>query len=150
MGKKIQHGKHYPLSRSYNSSLSHRTNKCKAVLVIRDILVRMRRSVPLWLTDPDPAPFFSDFKDAKKIIYFFHIFFLLTYPQAHYLRSLIYCFKDKFCVKILFCKHYFSLLNTFLRKGKDPDPFLWLTDPDPGDPKTCGSCGSGSRSATLI
>jgi hypothetical protein len=26
----------------------------------------------------------------------------------------------KFCVKILFCKHYFSPLNTFLRKRKDP------------------------------
>jgi len=32
---------------------------------------------------PDPAPFFSDFKDAKKL--FFSIFFLITYPQAHYL-----------------------------------------------------------------
>ncbi len=28
-----------------------------------------------------------------------------------------------------------------MRKGKDPDPNpdLWLMDPDPGDPKTCGS-----------
>ncbi len=40
----------------------------------------------------------------------------------------------KFRVKILFCKHYF-------RKGKDPepDPYLWLMDPDPGGPTTCGS-----------
>ncbi len=37
----------------------------------------------------------------------------------------------KFCAKILFCKHYFSPLNTFMRKGKDPDPYLWLMDPDP-------------------
>ncbi len=36
----------------------------------------------------------------------------------------------KFCVKILFRKHYFSLPNTFMRKGKDPEP-----DSDP-DPKT--------------
>ncbi len=28
--------------------------------------------------------------------------------------------------KILFGKHYYSLLNTFMRKGKDPAP-----DPDP-------------------
>ncbi len=28
----------------------------------------------------------------------------------------------KFCVKILFCNHYFSPLNTFMRKGEDPDP----------------------------
>ncbi len=54
---------------------------------------------------------------------------------------------QKFCVNILFCKHYFSPLNTFLRKGKDPDPYLWLMDP--GGPKTCGSCGSGSGSPTL-
>jgi hypothetical protein len=25
-----------------------------------------------------------------------------------------------------------------MRKGKDPDPFLRLMDPDPGGPKTCG------------
>ncbi len=51
---------------------------------------------------------------------------------------------------MLFCRHYFGPLNTFMRKGKepdpDPDPHLWLLDPDPdsGGPKTCGSCGSGS------
>ncbi len=26
----------------------------------------------------------------------------------------------------------------------EPDPYLWLTDPDPDSPKTYGSCGSGS------
>jgi hypothetical protein len=35
--------------------------------------------------DPDPTldttPFFGDFKGAKKI---FFIFFLITYPEAHY------------------------------------------------------------------
>jgi hypothetical protein len=39
----------------------------------------------------------------------------------------------KFCVKILvFCKRYFSPLNTFMRKGKDPDP-VWggPKNPDP-------------------
>ncbi len=78
---------------------------------------------------------------------FFFIFFLITYQQAHYLQSLTYCFKEKFCVKIKFSKHYFSLLNTFMRKGKDPapelNPYIWLRDPDLGGPKTCGSCGSG-------
>jgi hypothetical protein len=37
----------------------------------------------LLLMDPDPIPFFSDFKDAKKNCQFF----LLTYPQAFYLQS---------------------------------------------------------------
>jgi hypothetical protein len=52
---------------------------------------------------------------------------------------------------MLFYKHYFSPLNTFMRKEKDPDPYLRLMDP--GGPKTCGSetgsipltNGSGSR-----
>ncbi len=28
----------------------------------------------------------------------------------------------KFSVNILLCKHYFGPLNTFIRKGKDPEP----------------------------
>ncbi len=106
----------------------------------------------LWLMDPapDPTPFFSDLEDAKKII-FFLIFFLITYPQAHYLESYKLVFCQNFCVKILFCKHYFSPLNTFMRKGKDldpdPDPYLWLMDPE--GPKICRS-GTGSGSPTLI
>jgi hypothetical protein len=28
----------------------------------------------------------------------------------------------KFCVKIIFCKHYLSPLHSFIRKGKDPEP----------------------------
>jgi hypothetical protein len=42
--------------------------------------------------------------------------------QAHYLQSLKFKFLLKFCVKILFYKHYFSPFNAFMRKGKDPDP----------------------------
>jgi hypothetical protein len=69
--------------------------------------------------DPDPIPFFSDFKDVKKLFFFLHIF---SYNQAHYLQSQKLNFLLKYCVKILFCNHYFSQLNTFMRKGKDPDP----------------------------
>ncbi len=69
---------------------------------------------------PDPTPFFIDFKDAKKD--FFSCFFLITCPQAHHLQSQKFNFLLKFCVKILFCRHYFSPLNTFMRKGKEPDP----------------------------
>jgi hypothetical protein len=76
--------------------------------------------------DPDPTPFFSEFKDAKKIIYF--IFLLITYQQAHHCQSRKLNFLLKFCVEILFCKHYFSQFNTFMRKGKDPDPYLPLNN----------------------
>ncbi len=27
-----------------------------------------------------------------------------------------------------FYRHYLSPLNTFMRKGKDPDPYLWLME----------------------
>jgi hypothetical protein len=96
--------------------------------------------------DPDPTPFFINFKDARKNILFF-IFFLITCPQAYHLQSKKFNFLLKFCVKILFCRHYFSQLNTYMRKGKDPDPHLLImdSDPDPGGPKTCGS-----RSLTLM
>jgi hypothetical protein len=40
--------------------------------------------------------------------------------------------KIKFFANILFCYHYFSPLNTFLRKGKDPEP-----DPDPQQYQVC-------------
>ncbi len=67
-------------------------------------------------------------------------FFLITYPQAHYLQS----------EKLNFWKHFFSnfiLQALFMRKGKDPDPdpYLWLIDPDPGGQKQ-----SGPRSPTLV
>jgi hypothetical protein len=34
---------------------------------------------------PDPTPLFRDFKDAKKT-FFPPYYFLLTYPQAHFLQ----------------------------------------------------------------
>jgi hypothetical protein len=123
------------------------------VLGILDILlrIRIRGSVPLTYRSRSDYRYFLQWLSGwrKKILYFF----LTTFPQvqAHYLQSLTSCFKEKFCVKILFCKHYFSPLNVFIRNGKDlgPEqhPYLWLTDSDPGGPKTCGS---GSRCPTLV
>ncbi len=80
----------------------------------------------LWLTDPDPTPFFSDFKDAKKEKKY--IFFLITYPEAHYLHSLVYCFID----------------NKWLQALFQSAQHLYEKEKDPGGPKTCGSCRSGS------
>ena len=82
----------------------------------------------LWLMDPDPTqdptPFFSQI-------------FVLNLNCRHIVFSLknfsilkINFFAKIFCVKILLCKHFFTPLNTFMRKGKDPepDPYLWLMD----------------------
>jgi hypothetical protein len=62
-------------------------------------------SAPYPEPTPDPTPFFSD--------HHMHIFFSLKH----------FNFMLKFCVKILFCKHYFSPFNIFKKKGKDPDPY---------------------------
>jgi hypothetical protein len=51
---------------------------------------------------PDPSPFFSDFKDAKKI--FFVIFFSNNLP-AGILSSVL---KIKFYAKIFVLKFYFA------------------------------------------
>ncbi len=52
-----------------------------AVLGIRDIW----GADPDPYLSPDPTPFFCDFKDAKNSV--LYIYFLITYPQAHYLQS---------------------------------------------------------------
>ncbi len=55
----------------------------------------------------------------------------------------------EFCFKFYYAG-IISVRSTHLwEKGKDP--YLWLMDPDPepGNTKTCGSCGSGSGSPTL-
>ncbi len=68
----------------------------------------------------DPTPFF---KAAKKI---FLLIFSHNMLQAHHLQSKKFNFLLKFCVKMLLCRHYFSTLNTIMRKGKDPDPDPYL------------------------
>ncbi len=69
-------------------------------------------------------------KDSK---IFVHTFFLwLTRRHIIFsLKNLI--FSQNFVLKSLFCKHYFSRLNTFMKKGKDlePDAYIWPMDPDP-------------------
>ncbi len=52
-------------------------------------------------------------------INFSFIFFSYNLPAGNpYLRSLIFCFKDKFFANILFCNNFFSPLKTYEeRKG---------------------------------
>ncbi len=84
----------------------------------------------LWLMDPDLSPTpFSQWLQGCKTKSFFLKFFSYNLPTGTLSSVLKFFFLLlKFCVKILFCKHYFSPLNTFMRKGKDPDPdsYLWL------------------------
>jgi hypothetical protein len=76
----------------------------------------------------DPNPFFLDFKNEKKNF----LFCLITFPQALDLKSKKFNFLLQYCVKFLFCRHYFSALNILIRMRKDPDPepYLCLLDPD--------------------
>jgi len=68
---------------------------------------------------PDPTPFFIDLKDAKKYLFFF-IFFSYNLPTGTSSQPK----KINFLLK--FCRHYLSTLNTFMRKGKDPEPNPYL------------------------
>ncbi len=117
----------------HKGSIESRQNwRFSSVMGIRDILVRIRIQLRI--------RFLSELILRIQKKYFFHIF-LITCPQAHHFQYEKFIFLLEFCVKILFCRHYFSQLNTFIRKGKDPepDPDHWLMDPDPGGPKICGS-----------
>jgi hypothetical protein len=60
--------------------------------------------------DPDPTPFSIDLKYAKKIV--FSIFFSHNLPTGASFQSKKLNFLLKFCVKMLFCRHYFNPLNT--------------------------------------
>jgi hypothetical protein len=89
----------------------------KSLLGIRDILVRIptadqRIRIRLLSSVTIRMQFFSNFFLSLNIR---HIIFSLK--KLNFLL--------KFCVKILLCKHYFSPLNAFRRKGKDPDPDLY-------------------------
>ncbi len=68
--------------------------------------------------DLDLTLFFIDFKDANK---FFLSYFCLISTSSSVLKCI---FLLKFCLKILFCKHYFSLHDIFMKKVKDPEPDL--------------------------
>jgi hypothetical protein len=83
------------------------------------ILVRSRipRSVPL-INGSGPDFFLHGCK-------FFLFFFIFSrnMPHAHHRQSKKFSFLLQFSVKCYFERtHYFSKLNTFMRKGKDPEP----------------------------
>jgi hypothetical protein len=65
--------------------------------------------------NPDPTPFFSDFKDAKKL--FFIIFFSYNLPTGTIVSLKKFNLLLKFCVVSIISVRS----TTLLRKGKDPE-----------------------------
>ncbi len=101
------------------------------MLGIRNILVRIRiRTSDKWIRIQLRIRLFSSvtLRMQKKVL----LFFSCNLP-AGTLSS----------VKILFYKLYYRPLNTFMSKGKAPDPdpdlYLRLMDPDPGGSITWGT-----------
>jgi hypothetical protein len=93
------------------------------VFGIRDILVRIGilKSVPLTFGSgsiPYPTPFFIDFQNTKKNSYFF----LSRYACGQVISQRKLNFLLKFCVNFYFAGTLFSQLDTFMEKGKDPEP----------------------------
>ncbi len=65
---------------------------------------------------------------SEILIMEFFFFVCFSYNlSAGTLSSVVINVFAKFGVKMLFCKQYFSPLNTFMRKGKDPDPDQYRT-----------------------
>jgi hypothetical protein len=72
--------------------------------------------------DPDPTPLFIDFKDAKKISYFFLITSTSLSIYKHFLGT---NFVLKFYFAGIISVGSTHSNYTLMRKGKDPEP-----DPD--------------------
>ncbi len=63
----------------------------------------------------------------------FFIFFSSNLPAR---RHIIFSLKNLIFFAKIVCENFilqalFRSANTFMRKRKDPDPYLWLMDPDP-------------------
>jgi hypothetical protein len=83
----------------------------------------------LWLIDPDPAIF----------VIALQLFRLITFWRYIYI-----IFKDNKFKRSHKTVGINFFLTIFAWWQKDPGPYLWLEDLDPGGPKTCGTNGSGS------
>ncbi len=94
----------------------------------------------LWPMDPDPTPdpafFVPDLQDINKNYFFCFYYFLKV--QLHNFSKIKKIIKKSQNSRNL-------AIFAWWEKDPDPDPYLWLTDPDPGGPKTYRS-----RSPTLV
>ncbi len=99
------------------------------------VRIRINGSVPLTSGSESGSDSFFQWKYAKKLL-FFIFFSYYNLPAGTFLQSLICCLKDKFCI-------FQSAQHLYEKSEKDP--YFWLTDPDPGGPKT-----HEFRSTTLL
>ncbi len=108
-----------------------------AVLRIHDILgwIRIRRSMPL--TCGSGSCYFRHWPSrCQQKTNFQHNFFCLL--PVLFEGTCTSFFQDK-SQKESQNRRNQGFLTIFAWWSKDPDPNLWLVDPDPGGPKTCGS-----------
>ncbi len=95
----------------------------------------------LWLmdSDPDPAIFVTNLQDANKKLtekkvsdyYFLKVPFIYIIFQSK---------KTKRSHKTVGIDVFIFIFCLMIEGWyKDPDQYLWLMDPDPGGPQTCGS-----------
>jgi hypothetical protein len=93
----------------------------------------------LWLMDPDPDPdsapdpcyFRHDVQDANKKLILkksFSAFYFLKVHLNHFSKIKSH--------KTVWIKVFLTIF-AWWDQDTDPDPYLWLMDPDPGGPKTC-------------
>ncbi len=92
-------------------------------------------------TNPDADPYGYRYQNLQwllgcKKINFFYFILSMKFKNFKILKIRL-MIKIKFLARKFL--YYFSMLNSFIGKGRDshPDPYLWLTDP--GGPKTSGS-----------
>ncbi len=107
----------------------------------------------LWLMDP--AIFVIDLQDdSKKLIFntIFSAYYFLKVHLHHF--SKIRSQKESQNSRNQGFSYFFCMMiegsgsRSRAASGTDPDLYLWLVDPNPGGPKTCGSNGSGFRSGS--
>ena len=96
-----------------------------------------------WLMDPDADPDPDIFTSCQQKLSFNQVFLHIPF-----LKIILHSFSKIWRKKKSQNKKIKVFINIFdfWYKNLDPDPYIWLMDPDPdlGGPKTRGSGGSGS------
>jgi len=105
------------------------------------VWIRIRGSMPLTNGSGcrSGSCYFHHSSRRQQKIIFWKLFCLLLFEG-----TFTSFFKDKKLYRSHKTVGFDVFLTIFAWWYKDPDPYLWQMDPDPGGPKTYGSYGSGS------